>query len=153
MPRGLQYCGRDEKEDIDLKTYRSKIDLWLFILIFGILGSIMIEGIILEDWLVLAIILPVMSFIAYLMYSIRYIINNDVLEIRTGILGTTKIPISGIKSVERTNNPLSSPAMSLKRIEIMYGKYDSVLISPQDRDAFINDLLEINPDVLIKGQV
>jgi len=136
-----------------MKTYRSKIDLWLFILIFGILGSIMIEGIILEDWLVLAIILPVMSFIAYLMYSIRYIINNDVLEIRTGILGTTKIPISGIKSVERTNNPLSSPAMSLKRIEIMYGKYDSVLISPQDRDAFINDLLEINPDVLIKGQV
>ncbi|MGQ2982250.1 PH domain-containing protein [Flavobacterium sp.] len=134
-----------------MKTYRSKIDLWLFILIFGILGGIMIEGVIRKDWLVLAMILPVIGFIAYLMYSIRYIINNDVLEIRTWILGATKIPISGIKSVEKTNNPLSAPAMSLKRLEVLYGKYDFALISPQDRDTFISDLLEINLDILIKG--
>lgn len=135
-----------------MKTYRSKIDLWLFILIFGLLGGILIEGIVLRDWLVLAIILPVMVFIALLMYSIRYIIDGDVLEIRTGILGKTRIPISGIKSVEKTHNPLSAPAMSLKRLEILYGKYDFALISPTDRDAFIKDLLEINPDILIKGK-
>lgn len=136
-----------------MKTYRSKIDLWLFILIFGVLGGILIEGIVLRDWLVSAIILPVMVFIAVLMYSLRYIIDGDVLEIRTGILGKTRISISGIKSVEKTSNPLSAPAMSLKRLEILYGKYDFALISPTDRDAFIKDLLEINPDILVKGKI
>ncbi|MCW4469425.1 PH domain-containing protein [Flavobacterium sp. MFBS3-15] len=133
-----------------MKIYRSKIDLWLFLLIFGILGGILIESILVREWLVLAIILPVIIFIALLMYSLRYIIDGDVLEIRTGILGKTKIPISGIKSVEKTRNPLSAPAMSLKRLEIMYGKYDFALISPTDRDAFINDLLEINPGIQVK---
>jgi len=133
-----------------MKTYRSKIDLWLFVLIFGLLGGILIESVLVQEWLVLAIILPVIIFIALLMYSLRYIIDGDVLEIRTGILGKTKIPISGIKSVEKTRNPLSAPAMSLKRLEIMYGKYDFALISPIDRDAFINDLLEINPGIQVK---
>ncbi|RDW18030.1 hypothetical protein CWR45_10245 [Oceanobacillus chungangensis] len=41
---------------------------------------------------------------------------------------------------KKTKNPLSSPALSLKRLEIVYGQYNSVLISPFDREEFIRIL-------------
>lgn len=133
-----------------MKTYRSKIDLWLMFLVFGITGALLIEGIIEQDWTALEILAVIIAFNAYLMSGIRYVIDGDVLMIKAGLMGTTKIPISVIKSVEKTHNTLSAPALSLKRLEIRYGKYDFALVSPKDRDAFIKDLLKINPDIQVK---
>ena len=40
--------------------------------------------------------------------------------------------------------------MSLDRIAIVYNKFDEVLLSPKERDEFINELLKINPNIEIK---
>ncbi|MFJ8262632.1 PH domain-containing protein [Rummeliibacillus sp. NPDC094406] len=37
------------------------------------------------------------------------------------------IPLESIKSIKKTMNPLSSPALSLKRLDIEYGQYQNVL--------------------------
>ena len=69
------------------------------------------------------------------------------LLIKCGFLYNSTIDISKIKSIERTRNPISSPAPSLDRIELKYGKWDSVIISPEDNVGFVNELVKINPDI------
>ncbi len=59
------------------------------------------------------------------------------------------IPLNLIKSVKKTTNTLSGPALSLKRIEIVYGQYDFVLISPKDRDEFMRVLSKYCPQAEI----
>lgn len=42
---------------------------------------------------------------------------------------------------------LSSPALSLDRLEVFYNKFDSVIISPQNKEDFIVALQNINPAI------
>ncbi|GAB3937655.1 PH domain-containing protein [Mucilaginibacter myungsuensis] len=61
-------------------------------------------------------------------------------------MASISIPIDQIKTISKTGSILSSPALSVtERIEVTYGKFDSVIISPADRAPFIADLLKINP--------
>ena len=69
-------------------------------------------------------------------------INGQILKI-----WWIKVEIQSIKRIYKTRNPLSSPALSLDRIAIVYNKYDEVLISPKDKKEFIEELLKINPDI------
>lgn len=79
-------------------------------------------------------------------FYIRYTIDGQNLTIKTGPFKSS-IDIKEIKSIEPSSSILSSPAGSMKRICISYGKYDEVLISPSNQDDFIQELLEINPDI------
>ena len=45
---------------------------------------------------------------------------------------------------------ISSPATSIDRLEITYGKYDSVIISPKLKQQFINEITTLNPKVEVK---
>jgi hypothetical protein len=42
-----------------------------------------------------------------------------------------------ITAITPTSNPLSSPALSLDRLRIDYGKGRSVMISPRDKQGFL----------------
>lgn len=44
-------------------------------------------------------------------------------------------------------NPLSAPALSIDRIEILYGKYGIALVSPKNRVQFVKALLAENPGI------
>ncbi len=55
--------------------------------------------------------------------------------------------IEKIKSITKTNNPISAPAASFDRIEINYGEFNSVIISPKDKIGFIKELIKINPNI------
>lgn len=60
------------------------------------------------------------------------------------------VEIKDIESVERSYNPLSSPAASLKRLSIRLGgksKYPFMLISPVREKEFLEELKAINPDI------
>jgi len=124
------------------KVYKSKIDWWLIILIGGLFGYPIIEGIINKDYLMSLVFFGLLILIFFMFWSIQYKIVGEQLKV-----WTAKIDIHSIKKVYRTNNPLSSPALSLDRIAIVYNKYDEILISPKDRSAFIAHLLSINPKI------
>ncbi|MEG9295041.1 PH domain-containing protein [Mangrovibacillus sp. Mu-81] len=85
----------------------------------------------------LSVILPI--FILWMWLTTFYFIDENNLIIKFGPF-KKNIPLDTIKSVNKTTNPLSSPALSLKRLEVVYGYYNSVLISPIDRDEFIKIL-------------
>jgi len=125
-----------------MSVYKSKVDWWLILLIGGILCYPIVDGIMTQEY-VLSVVFVGISFLVFLMFwSIQYKIEGEQLKI-----WTTKINIHSIRKIYKTRNPLSSPALSLDRIAIVYNKYDEILISPKDRSAFIAELLSINPTI------
>jgi hypothetical protein len=80
----------------------------------------------------------------------KYTIESDELTIKCGFLFNKTIDIKTIKKTTETNNPLSSPATSLDRLEINYGKFDTVIISPKKKKEFIENITTLNPNVEVK---
>ena len=129
------------------KTFRTKIGLELIIFIAGVLIFCFYEA---KDIKALYVLIPFILFFAYIFSAIKYEIERETLTVKNAFFLKTKIPISEIKSVVETNNPLSSPAASLDRLYINYGKADSVIISPVNRDEFITELKHINPKIKVE---
>lgn len=120
------------------KTFKSKIGPELVIPVTILLGAIlflMMNG--QPGWLGIAILLPVILFIKHMFSTTGYTINDNCLTIKSGFLINKSIDINSIKKIAETNNPLSSPATSLDRIEISYGRFDSIIISPNHKKEFI----------------
>jgi hypothetical protein len=130
-----------------MKYFRSKIDLWLPAVLCIALGFPIINGIYERVWQPLAIFMPVALFIIYGFVKLRYCIDGEVLIIKAGIMVSNRINIHDIKRIEKSNSILSSPALSLDRLSISYGKYEEILVSPKEKQAFIDALLSVNPDI------
>ena len=132
-----------------MKIYKSKIDWWLgLVLLYPIFRSIvsMIEG----KWIGYLGIVLCLLFIVFISKSTRYIIEEDKLIVKCMFIVNDRIEISKIRKIEKTNSVLSSPALSLDRIAIKFNKFDEVYISPKEKQSFLNDLLEINPNIEVK---
>jgi len=91
-------------------------------------------------------------FIVFLFSGMRYLISEDKLYIKIWMLPSGSVEIKNIISVERSYNPLSSPAASLKRLRIGIGgkaKFPYMLISPVREREFIEELKAVNPDIYV----
>jgi hypothetical protein len=66
----------------------------------------------------------------------------------------TKIKISEIKTIKYSNSIMKTnfykPGFHHRGIEIVYHKYDDIFISPNNRDQFIEQLIEQNPTIEIR---
>ena len=85
--------------------------------------------------------------VLYLLLGTKYTIENNMLKIRSGFIQFSPVPVESIKEIRKTHSLLSAPAPSFDRILIKYGKYDEVIVSPKDKQAFINALKNINPAI------
>ncbi len=132
-----------------MKSYRSKIDTWLIVLLTIVFGIPILNAIYNQIWALLLIFLPVFLLIIYMFSTLKYIIDGDFLIIKFGFYTHSKININEIKSIEKSNNPLNSPASSLDRLSIKYNKYDEVLVSPKEKQNFIKDLLCVNAGIVV----
>ena len=135
------------------KVYTSKIDLLIIVAVI-MLGSsadvllTAIEDGDLKSWLVALLVVAVCVFVFLLIYPTKYIIDGDSLVVHCGFQRRS-IPISQITSMRRSHNLLASPALSLDRLEVVFKEKlsDSILISPRNRKAFVEDLKVINPNI------
>ncbi|WET03778.1 PH domain-containing protein [Flavobacterium sp. YJ01] len=132
-----------------MEKFKSKIDLWLAFLLIVIFGFALIQFAYEKKWIGLSFIFCVISFIIHMFTTTFYTIERDKLRIKCGFLIDFTIEIKNVKKISETFNVLSSPALSLDRLEILYGKYDTVLISPKDKKRFIEELKRINPEIEI----
>ena len=66
----------------------------------------------------------------------------------------TKIKISEIRTLKYSNSIMKTnfykPGFHHRGIEIVYHKYDDIFISPNNRDQFIEQLIEQNPTIEIR---
>jgi hypothetical protein len=132
------------------RTYKSKIGLELVIPIAIVLGGTSILFIIENAWAGLLINLSVIAFIWYTFNTTIYIIKDNQLFVRCGFFVNEPIKIESIKKITETRNMISSAAASLDRLEILFDKFGSVLVSPKEKMSFIDQLKEINPGIEIK---
>ena len=143
---------------MESKTYKSKVDLWIaiilvLIVVLGIYFTILsiFFSVSFKEGLGLGItgILMILSVIIFL--PVNYTLLESQLLIRFGLF-RHKINYQDIKSVKKTFNLLSSPALSLKRIEIQYSKgIGFTLISPNDLESFVKDLSLKCPDLTLEN--
>lgn len=76
------------------------------------------------------------ALLIWLMLRTKYVVSDDVLTIHGGIY-KVKIPLKDIISVESCSSLEAGPALSLDRLQIIYGNYKNILVSPKDKTGFL----------------
>ncbi|GIN84135.1 hypothetical protein J6TS2_05210 [Heyndrickxia sporothermodurans] len=129
------------------------ITWFLLIILLGSIIALLISGINDPDSLFGLIILIVsFIFILWLWFNTYYeVTKTNELKVVAGPFKYALIEIHSIKGIERTKNIVSSPALSMDRIEIHYNKWHTIIISPKHEKQFIEKLQNINPEITVKS--
>ncbi|MCM1491179.1 MAG: PH domain-containing protein [Muribaculum sp.] len=132
--------------------YKSKIDSRIMlVVVLVVLIQVVPLLYFAFSWVAVIISLCSIVFIIYCFYSTKYIIKNNELHIKTGFFLNQKLKVSEIVKIENTNNILSAPAASLDRLAIYLKKqHTPIIISPKNKEEFLNEVCTINPNILIK---
>ena len=126
------------------KRFKSKVDRWILVLILvvivvqviAITAAVREAG---EPGMITSLILTMIGVVAlmvWLLLGTHYTVDRGYIRIVSGPF-RWKVPIDEISSVSETRNPLSSPALSLDRLSIRYGKRRRIMISPADKAGFL----------------
>lgn len=140
------------------RIYYSKRDTWIVLLLWGI--TLFAAGsaiyITFLDLRVLSLISQEIFFLIIVAISLSilrstyYVIQKEGLFIRTGPFRWT-IPYNDIRRVTPERNLWSSAALSIDRLHITHGQSKKgSYISPKDEQAFMRDLAERSPSLVIK---
>ena len=138
--------------------FPSKRDLWLSLVVWIPLLGGFIPTVLIPfkngqfDPVIAIIFVPIVVFVAWLWIGTGYTVTEEDLKIKSGPIRLT-IPLEKITSIESTRNPISSPALSMDRLEINYGVGKFAIISPQDKEGFINLIVGKYPKVTINGNI
>ena len=132
-----------------MEKYKSKIDLWLIIILTLVFGGIVIFSIIKKEWIGFIIAIIPTIFIWNMFRSTYYIITEEELIIRCGIFYKLVIKITDIRKISESNDLISSTALSIDRLEILYNRFDTILISPKKKYEFLQSIETLKPDIEI----
>ena len=125
------------------KRFKSKIDRWLLYLLIAVMvfevvvmsAAAMQVDSPLEATVLIIAALVIVGLLGSMLIGTHYTVDGNTLRIACGPF-RWKVPVDAIESVEPTRNPLSSPALSLDRLRIQYGKR-RILVSPADKAGFL----------------
>lgn len=92
------------------------------------------------------------ALLSWLFSTTEYVIAGADLVVRSGPIRFT-IPIQSIRRVRPPRSFMSAPALSLDRLEISYGTYGSVVLSPSDKRAFVDALRVRAPNVDVDASI
>lgn len=125
-------------------VFRSRIDAWLLVVLLAAVGaSVVAAAAALRQASDLALLAPLLilaigaALPVWILVSTSYSVEGSALHVRSGPFAW-RIPLSAITSITPTHSPLSSPALSLRRLRVEYGRGKCILVSPVDQQAFIH---------------
>lgn len=135
-----------------MKTYKSKVDSRIVLIVVGVMvvstvPCMLVPGAV---WAVLAVDMVVGLIFADMVFNTEYTIDGQMLRVKCGMLVKDRCDIMSVTAIRPTRELGSSPAMSLDRIEIRL-KDRSIIISPKDKEGFVNDMCKVNPDIKVLG--
>jgi hypothetical protein len=126
--------------------FRSKVDAWLAaVLVISALACVVAAAAVaftggVGAWLIAALIVALGSALPlWLLSSTRYALTATELDVRSGPF-RWRVPIGEIRKVAPTRDILSSPALSLDRLRIDYGRSRWIMVSPLDKEGFVREL-------------
>jgi hypothetical protein len=130
----------------ETQQYRSAVDPWLAVLL-ALLPLIAVATVVVAilndgEGIGAAVfsLLIIAAIYGGLLYPLYYRLEDTALLVRFGFI-RQHISYADITAVQPSRNPLSSPALSLRRLKVSYrGHY--ALISPVRRDEFLSALAQ-----------
>ncbi len=134
------------------RKFRSKVDWWISaIMIFVLATQLFVVLQIVPElnngtqtYVALGTVIGVFFLVLAILLRTYYSVYRGALKIVSGPFWWT-VKLADINSVRETRSPLSSPALSLERIRIHYGKRRWVMVSPADKAGFY-DAIGHRPD-------
>lgn len=127
-------------------TFYSKRDLWLGVLMLGVIGYSTTVALIESGWSLIGFILVlIFGFVCWLWVGTFYVVSEGMLYIHSGPFKST-YDVNLIYSVNDTKNPISAPALSIDRMEVK-GQGIYIIISPEDKTGFVEALQKENPNI------
>lgn len=127
-----------------MKKYPSKIDLWVAALLACITVTIGWTAWQSSNAVGFTILAAWIGCLAVTAVPCYYVLEDDHLFIRAGVW-KWRIPYADIQTVTPSQSVLAGPSLSFQRVEIISGEAGSVLVSPVNRDEFINELKQRLP--------
>jgi len=133
--------------------YYSKVSYTLLIVVFIVFFGPLIPNYINDGFnstmflMTLALII-LFGLIVHMFFNTTYKIEKEKLHIKCGFFKYRPVNIKEMKKVSTSSNVISSPAASFDRIEITYGKFEELIISPKYKTKFVEDLQKINPKII-----
>ena len=132
------------------KVYKSKIGIEIILILGVTFGSVGVAMVMYGDYSPLLINFLIVGFIGYIFWKTEYTIMGTNLNIKCSFLINQDVEIPSIRRIRETYNPMSAPAASIDRLEIIYNDSDSVVISPKKKKEFIEHLKMINPSIAVE---
>ncbi len=140
--------------------FPSKKDLWLTVIIWTIIlvciippilhidpiGVFMLPTILDKEPIKSILMVGCGLFLSWLCFGTGYKIQDSKIRIKSGPYRKT-INIKEIRKIRQTKNPFTAPALSMDRIEIYFGQFEMVTLSPKNKKEFIHLLLKENPHI------
>jgi hypothetical protein len=139
----------------DAEAFESKIDTWLALVVAAGLGAMWVSPV-RRMWTgrpvdALDVVIPflVTAFVVWIFRATYYVVTTDALIVHAGPIRRT-VPLRSVQRLRATHNPVSSPALSLDRIEVTYGS-KRILVSPQNKRGFVSAVISRAPVVVLDG--
>lgn len=132
--------------------FKTKIDIWVFILIAVLIVAIIYSIInlcdpnnpnISVDIIPIVILTPLLFVVLLPMcFNTYYVLEDDYLYVKSWFFCNTKIQYQEITTIRPHVSLWAAPVLSIFRIEISYGRGGSVLITPRNQKEFLKLLNE-----------
>ncbi|PEL06521.1 PH domain-containing protein [Bacillus sp. AFS017336] len=98
---------------------------------------------------VFVFLLPILIVLAWALFHTYHELTETEFKSKFGFI-KINIPYSEIRTVCFSNNPVSSPAWTFKRLKIEYKRYEFALLSlPKDEEIFLREIKKHCPDATI----
>ena len=142
-------------------VYPSIRDRWLVVVltiatlcqIGGGIVFLLAEGPFLFRFSLFLFMVLVAFFIQWVIWRTRYSLLQKMMLIECGPFHY-RVKYADITAVEPTKNPLSSPALSLKRLHIHHrGHRFGIMISPVNQEEFLTELVSRDPGLERDGLI
>ncbi|WP_242229317.1 PH domain-containing protein [Bacillus cereus group sp. BfR-BA-01329] len=129
--------------------FPSKKDVWLYPIFFVVIGACFAPIFAGREYFLLFFTIPLAILFMWSWFSTKYIVGEERITIKSGFV-KKRIFVRDIKRISNTKNPVAAYALSLDRLEIVYGAHQTEIISPKDKEQFINHVKNKNPHIEIK---
>ena len=127
--------------------FKTKIDWWMHLVLASMpLTNIWIFFLWIQDGEIITLLCTAFILLLNVLLIIPmwvntyYVLDEDELHVKCYPFINEKIPYASIKSIKETRSLFASAALSLDRIEIVYGIGGRIMISPQNKQEFLRQL-------------
>ncbi|PGW29179.1 PH domain-containing protein [Bacillus cereus] len=129
--------------------FPSKKDAWLYPIFFIVVGACFAPIFAGREHFLLFFTIPLAILFIWSWFSTKYIVGEETITIRSGFV-KKRIFIRDIKRISSTKNPIAAHALSFDRLEMVYCTHQTEIISPKDKEQFINLVKRKNPHIETK---